>query len=85
MNTENKVETGYNCLSLEIVGFYMFFLLVSSIVFNLLSIWKFYKAKLITPINIFIVSLLGFNLIASFIEAPYMIFNAYNCRFAYSS
>ena len=80
MSSERKIKATASCMSTEIVGFYMFFLLASSTLFNLLSIWKFYKANLITPINIFMVSLLSFNLIASYVEAPYMIYNAYNCR-----
>ena len=69
-----------NCTNLQIVSFYMFFLLIVSTYFNLLSIWKFYKAKLVKSINIFMITLLSFNLIATYIEAPYMIFNGYNCR-----
>jgi hypothetical protein len=77
LNEENNTE---NCLVLRMVGFYMFFLLISSTFFNSLSIWMFYKAKLFTPINFFMVVLLVLNLIATFIEAPYMIKNSYFCR-----
>ena len=70
-----------HCSSLRMVGFYMFLLLTTSTFFNILSIRKFYKSKLVKSINLFMITLLGFNMIATYIEAPYMIFNAYNCRY----
>lgn len=76
-----KFDGHKNCISLRIVGVYMFILLVISTFFNVLSIWKIYKSKIVKSMNIFMITLLAFNLIATYIEAPYMIFNAYNCRY----
>ena len=75
-NNESK-----NCLILHLIGVYMSILLVSSTIFNSLSIWIFYKAKLFTPINVFMVSLLVLNLCATYVEAPYMIYNSYHCKY----
>jgi hypothetical protein len=69
-----------NCIALGVIGFYMFILLVSSTVFNSISMGIFYRAKLFTPINFFMMTLLSLNLVATFIESPYMIYNAYNCK-----
>ena len=69
-----------DCHFLYNIGYYMLMILLLSTIFNSLGIWIFYKAKLYTSTNMFLTTLFTLNLIATFIEAPYMIYNSYNCR-----
>ena len=73
-----------NCINLALMGVYLFILLVSSIFFNSLNIWRFYRAKLFTPINIFMMTLLFLNLIESFIASPLIMYKSYNCKYKYA-
>ncbi len=72
-----------NCVELKIIGFYMLIIFICSTYFNFSSILVFYRSKLFTPINFFMVTLLSLNLLATFIESPFMIYKSYKCRYAY--
>ena len=80
LSNNKSIDKIENCVAIQIVGVYMFVLLLASTFFNTISMWIFYKAKLFTPINFFMMTLLSLNLIATYIEAPYMVYNAYKCQ-----
>ena len=80
MSSNKSINVTENCFAIRTVGVYMLALLLASTFFNIISMWIFYKAKLFTPINFFMMTLLSLNLIATYIEAPYMMYNAYNCK-----
>ena len=73
-----------SCFILKLIGLYMLILLIASTIFNSLNLWIFYKAKLMTPINCYMLILLSFNLVATYFEAPLMILNALNCKLFYN-
>ena len=77
ISTRNKFEI---CTVFKLIGFYMVVLLILSTVFNSLSLWIYYRAKLFKPTNYFMVVLLLLNLIATYIEAPNMIYNSFYCK-----
>ena len=68
-----------SCIALQCIGVYMFLLLLASTVLNTLNIWLYHKIKLITPVNCFMMTLIWFNLIATFFETP-IVYNSYYCN-----
>jgi hypothetical protein len=82
MNASSVANLQYKtCFDLQKVGGYMFFIFFASTFFNSISIWIFYKAKLYTPINLFFITLIILNLVASYIEGPVIIYFAYYCEY----
>jgi hypothetical protein len=79
MNYYNISLEKQSCFTLQFIGVYMFTLILTSIILNMLNIWLYYRIKLITPVNCFMITLIWFNLIASFFETP-MVYNGYFCK-----
>jgi hypothetical protein len=70
-----------SCFVLSMIGIYVSVLFFLGIVFNVLNLWLFLKAKLlINPINLFMTSLIVLNLIGTFLELPLVIHSAFKCR-----
>ena len=68
-----------SCSTLIVFGIYTSILLVSGIFLNSLNLWIFYKAKLFTTINCFMVVLISLNLVAGILETPLIIYNSFRC------
>ena len=80
-STDNKrIHENPSCFVLQIIGSYMLVLFISSIILNPLNIWIYRRAKLLTPINFFMMTLICINFISTIFEAPPIIYNAYRCK-----
>ena len=77
---ELESASNSNCVILKIFGVYTVVLLISSTVLNSLNLWLFYKAKLYTPLNVFMITLIGFNFIGGLLETPLIIYKGFNCQ-----
>ena len=77
----SKEPTQSNCVLLQGFAYFMLILLILSIIINSLNIWKLYTAKLATNIYLLLIVLSILNLISLFIEAPFMIYSSFNCKY----
>ena len=80
-NNENELSqvSTANCLVLKMIAVYMLVLLLLSTIFNSYNLLIFYKTKNFKPISCLMTTLVSINLVASFLEAPPMIHNGFNC------
>ena len=70
-----------NCSILKGISVYCAILLVLSLFFNTTLLMVFFKHKTLrTPLNMFIIALTGYNLVASIVELPFVITSNYFCR-----
>ena len=83
MNSTNHEDSELDseCGSLVIIGVYLTILFVLAIIFNTLNLWVFHKAKLFNPINCFMMTLIGLNLISTFFELPPIMHSSFHCQY----
>ena len=72
-------STVLTCTTLRLVGIYMLILMIFSLLFNSINLIIYKKTKLFTPVNCIMISLIFLNISATFLDAPKMIYDGFNC------
>ncbi|RNA30611.1 rod opsin [Brachionus plicatilis] len=79
-----NMKSPVNCIILNAIAVYCVILLLSSVFFNSLLLWVFYRYKeLRTSLNMLIIALTAYNLAASVIELPFVIISNFSCRWPF--
>lgn len=70
------------CYKLRIIGVYCCLLFIASTISNSLLLWAFVRYKeLRTPLNIFIIALVFFNLFGTIVELPFIVVSNLSCKY----